>query len=103
MPLPSFNTSPERIAELERILTLPRKPAKELSSLERILRVNLIKEMQQAGIDVPEEELSYGIELLTVDRTDRASAIADEKKAIKKALKGDGPVTPPGGYSASDL
>lgn len=86
MPLPSSNVTPERKAELERLLlTLDQPDPRTMSSLNRLLRVNLYREMMQAGIDVPEAHLSYGYTLITVDRADRTAAAAAERKAAKRA------------------
>lgn len=98
MPLPISELTPERKAELLRILDEPFRDPKSMTSLDRLLRINLYKEMRTGGIEVPEEHLSYAIELLVCDRTDRSTAAAAEKKIAKKASTG--PVAEP---SALDL
>lgn len=88
MPLPISKLTPEREAELRRILDEPKPDPKTMNSLQRLLRVNLYKEMMTGGILVPEDHLAYGTELLIVDRADRATAASAEKKAAKKAGNG---------------
>lgn len=88
MPLPQSKLSPEREAQLRAILEQPKPDPKLLNSLERLLRVNLYREMMQGGIIVPEDHLSHATELLVVDRTDRASAAKEERKKVKAASNG---------------
>jgi hypothetical protein len=74
-----------------------------MNSLERLLRVNLYKEMMQGGIEVPADHLNYGTELLVVDRTERANAATAEKKLAKKAGNSAGPDLRSDKEKAADL
>lgn len=101
MPLPSSKLTPEREQQLRAILLEPLPDAKSMTSLQRLLRVNLYREMMQGGIEVPPSHIAHGIELLAVDRTERTTAAAAERKVAKKAASGANYVGPE--PSASDL
>lgn len=88
MPLPVSKLTPEREAQLRFILTQPKPDPKGMNSLDRLLRVNLYKEMMAGGIEVPEDHLNYGTELLIVDRTERAASAKEERKKGKDAGNG---------------
>lgn len=88
MPLPQSKLSPEREAQLREILTQPKPDPRNMSSLERLLRVNLYKEMMTGNIEVPEDHLAYGVELLVADRTERATNAKEERKKGKAAGNG---------------
>lgn len=88
MPLPVSKLSPEREAQLREVLTQPKPDPRTMNSLERLLRVNLYREMMSGGIEVPEDHLAYGTELLIVDRTERSTAAKEERKKGKQAGNG---------------
>lgn len=86
-PNPRFDT----------VLSAPLPDPASMSSSDRIARVTLYKEMNQAGVAVPEDHLRFGITLITMDRASRAS---EARSASKDAKKASGPVAMP---SVDDL
>lgn len=52
-------------------------------SQERLLRVNTARDAINVGYEVPTDLLSYVLDLITVDRSERVSSASKERKAAK--------------------
>lgn len=80
------STTPAAIpGQYAEVLTDPLPPAASLDPSTRIARIQLYKEMRQKGIFVPPEHLRFAIELITLDRANKASEARKSSTSAKKA------------------